>query len=158
VSLLFLILIINIAVWNNASNDPSHVVIKGYYDQAVNYGETARQDSISNALGWEVGYRFIMPEATSVDAAESGYPPNSRVALDIVDAQGLAVLGASVRLIAFHLAHSATPIDVDVQATDSGYFCDLRLGPAGLWNLSLQVQKGDTLFTHRIQKELVAAP
>ncbi len=156
--LFLLILIINIAVWVNATGDPSHVVLDDYYDRAVHYDESLQQDSINASLDWMVSYSFLAPEEGAEDASGSEFRANTLLWVQLGSSDGQPITGASVQLEAFHLAHSANPIQVSLQEGASGYGSNLRLGPAGLWDLSLHVDKDSVTFTHHIQKELVALP
>jgi nitrogen fixation protein FixH len=156
--LFLLILIINISVWVNATSDSSHVILENYYERAVRYDEDVKQDSINQALGWLVSYSFLAPEDEAQDAVGSDFPANTLLWVQLARENGLPIDGAHVHLQAFHLAHSAHPIQVDLHEGPTGYGSHLRLGPAGIWDLSLQVQKDSTVFTHHLQKELVALP
>jgi len=89
-----------------AANEGGAQVIPSYYDKAAHYDDEIDRARQSRALGWHA------------DAAVFG----GAVEVVVLDADGHAIDGASVRITGYQRAHAAEPLDVALKGIGGGRY------------------------------------
>jgi hypothetical protein len=134
------------ATWIAVSDDASYAIEKDYYQKGLDWDLHLAQQKANADLGWQL--------VQTIHRSKRG-ADNHLVEVELLDAQGKALTGASIHLEAFHVAHSKFPQEVDfkpIAASDSNgqqsrFKATLRLQPAGQWEWRWVVHRDDELFT-----------
>jgi nitrogen fixation protein FixH len=138
----------NIGLMVIATRDPSFAVEPEYYSKAVDWDRTMAQASRNAELGWRV--------FTRLEPASGG---RARLRATIQDAGGAPITGAAVAVEAFPSARATQVVTVPLAAEGNGvYGASLPAGRPGLWELRLEVRRGDQRFTETVTQDLAARP
>jgi nitrogen fixation protein FixH len=142
---------VNIWVAVVAGDDPSVTVEPDYYKKALDWDSTMAQDRRNVALGWHV------------DPTLSPFTPDGGALLRVrlVDATGVPISLASVRVAALYNARAADIYQATLRAdTTGGYIASLPVHHRGQWELRFDVVRGADHFTSvaRIEAFPAGAP
>jgi nitrogen fixation protein FixH len=122
-----------------AHSDRSLAIEPDYYQQAVEWNQTAAQQRINAALGWKVNVS-IAPDRTGPFVIEA----------IIRDHQGAPIEQALVSAIAFSSLRSADRIAITLKEGLAGVY-GAPLPSAhpimGTWEVRCTIRRGDTVFT-----------
>ncbi len=129
-----------------AANDRRAASIEpDYYRKAVAYDSTIAQEHRDAELGWRL------------DAALAPARDGATARVQLSDASGAALAGATVRVEAIHNADPGHPVRAELVARSPGeYQGALRLRHRGLWELRFEVTHGAERFTADLRRELGA--
>lgn len=112
-----------------ATGDASFAVVPDYYAKAVDYDERKSDLATSDELGWSAEL------SASKQADDRGV---REVVVRLRDTQGEAVVGASIRVDAFHYARAAEPIAFELTELQPGrYVGQAPLIREGFWQFDL---------------------
>jgi nitrogen fixation protein FixH len=115
--------------------DPSFALESDYYRKAVSWDAQRELERASAALGWQA----------QLDAAPAAQATLLRVQLR--DAGGGALAGATVRMQAFANARAAQQFELVLAETAQGsYSGELPSAAHGLWEFRLQATRGSARF------------
>jgi nitrogen fixation protein FixH len=132
-----------------ASRDKHFAVEPDYYQRAVDWDVSQAEIARSAALGWRV----------SVSAAEARSASGMRtLTIRLADAEGRAVDGATVDVIAFH--HGDASKRAAALMTERGpgvYQCEVGLVDPGLHEVRLVAQRGEQRFVSSVRGEWASA-
>ncbi len=122
------------------------VVEPDYYRKAVAWDSTMALARASAALGWRAEVALVAhAEATGGDSA----------VLRLVDRDGAAVRGATVRAVMIHNADAATHVDVPLRETAAGtYVGAAALAHTGLWEVRVDAVREREYFVATMHSEL----
>jgi nitrogen fixation protein FixH len=138
----------NIGFMLIATRDASFAVEPEYYRKAVDWDRAMAQEARNAELGWRV--------STRLDAADGG---RARLTAQVSDRAGAPVSGATVAVEAFPSARASRIVNAALAAQGDGvYGAVLPAARAGLWELRLEVRRGDQRFTQVVTRDLAAAP
>jgi nitrogen fixation protein FixH len=135
----------NLAVIFLTKDDPSFAVEPDYYRKAVAWDSTAALRARSTALGWRV------------DAHTTAVADGTVLALDVLDAQGAPVTGATVQGELLHVARAADVQVVAFTSADAGYAARVAMPRAGVWELRLRAVRGSDTFVETLRVETALA-
>jgi nitrogen fixation protein FixH len=131
---------------SRALSDPSVVAEPDYYQKAVAWDQTQAQRTQNAALGW-----VLAPSASS-DVSPSGRTLTVR----LEDRTHTALTGATLRVVAFHKARSATRIQgALVENAEGEYVATLPLLREGLWELRFLALHDGQQFTYTEDLDVV---
>ena len=138
--------IVNIAVVIRASSDPSFVIEKNYYEDALNWDLSQETKRKSEALGWVL----------KADAAiASGGEDKLALEVNLRDAQGRPIDNAQVYVKAFAVARSGNIVTGKVPPVGTAYRVELdKASRPGLWQLDFRVQRGGDVFLQRVRTDV----
>ncbi|MFG0275425.1 MAG: FixH family protein [Phycisphaerales bacterium] len=129
-----------------AHSDPAFAVVPDYYDKALAWDETKRQEAASDALGW----RILL-----VAGPDSGPVQERDLTLTLVDEAGETIDDASVTVEAFHVARSRDVASLEFARTGPGlYTTRARLPKYGIWEFRIDALRGDSRFVRAVRVEL----
>ena len=115
--------------------DPSFALESDYYRKAVSWDAQRELERASAALGWQA----------QLEATPSAHGTRLRVQLS--DAAGGALAGATVRVQAFANARAAQQFELELAETAPGsYSAELPSAAHGLWEFRLQATRGSARF------------
>jgi len=135
----------NIAVVIRASADPSFVIEKDYYENALHWDDSQEAKRQSRALGWSL----------KADAAIVSAEPNKlAVEVSLRDADGRPIEDAQVYVKGFAVARSGRVVSGRVPPVGSAYRVDLDAPRAGLWQLDFRVKRGTDVFVERVRTDV----
>ncbi len=127
-----------------ANSNPSYAVEKDYYQKALEWDSHRAREAASAALGWTVKV------SVDRDAPEG---PVLRVRLTGPEGP---VTGASLHVEAFHMAHSADPLEARLRESGPGlYTAAMPMRHNGKWEVRLVADRGEDHFTHTVKTFLV---
>jgi nitrogen fixation protein FixH len=139
----------NVALAVIAARDASFAVEQDYYQKALHWDDTMRQEAANAALGWSV--------AATLDRTAG--PGQARVRALVSDRAGRPVRGARVALEAFHNARASRIFSAVLGPEPrGGYAATLPLDRPGLWELRLRVERDGEVFTRTVDLDLPRAP
>jgi hypothetical protein len=121
-----------------AGSDPSFAIEPHYYEKAVAWDQTARQEDVNRALGW------------SAEAALSPPTPEGlrRLRVMLSDHLGRPLAGAIVAAEVFHQSRAADRTAITCNAAEPGvYTGGAPLVRAGVYEARLTVSRGPDVFT-----------
>lgn len=127
----------NLWVMRIASADASFAVEPDYYRKAVAWDSTLAQERRNRAFGWQV--------TSSVERFSSTRGGTLRVR--VAGPDGAAIPDADVRVVAFAVARSARFVEAAVPVQGDGYAAELPILQPGMWELRLDIRKGDAHVT-----------
>jgi nitrogen fixation protein FixH len=130
-----------------ATRDPSFAVEPNSYKKALGWDASAARLRASQQLGWTASLQ-VEPNADITG--------QRRVVCRITDKNGVAVVGASVQLLAFHHARAADRVQVSLKPEQDGsYSVKLPMKRAGLWECRIMAKRGDELFSTVVMQEVL---
>lgn len=117
-------------------NDPGFGVEPDYYAAGLKWDEARAAQERSDRLGWS---------ATLTDEGADG--GRRRVTVELREAGGAPVTGATLHAVAFHNARSGARTTLGLRETSPGrYECDADLSRHGLWEFRLAGTRGADRF------------
>lgn len=129
-----------------AHSDPSFAAEPDYYQKALAWDETARQNQANAALGWRVETRW-----------EPAASPRRAVEFVVRDGAGAPVAGAGLRAEAFASLRPRERVVLTPDEVEPGvYRSVLPNGSRGLWEFRLRAQRGADVFTASLEGEAPA--
>ena len=129
-----------------ATRDPSFAVEPNSYQKALGWDASAARLRASQQLGWT---------ATLQADQNADILGRRRLVCRIVDKDGVAVVGANVRLLMFHHARAADRVEVNLNPEKDGtYSAFLPMKRAGLWECRVAARRGDALYNAVIMQEV----
>lgn len=138
--------IVNIAVVIRASADPSFVIEKNYYEDALNWDMSQEAKRKSAALGWNLDAKAAIP---------SGSQDKLALEVSLVDASGKPIENAQIYVKAFAVARSGDMVTGKVPPSGTAYRAELdKATRPGLWQLDFRVQRGGDVFVQRIRTDV----
>jgi nitrogen fixation protein FixH len=145
--------VIQAVLWTVAitltSQDPSHVVLEGYDQRALNWDSWQETVRASAALGWKA--ELQIGESANVTGQRD-------LTLRLVDRNGQPVSAAAIDLKLFHRARAAEAETFRLQELLPGeYVTSFRPQHAGIWKFEITATKGTDKFLDVIQLEVPAA-
>jgi hypothetical protein len=76
----------------------------------------------------------------------------------LADARGAALQGALLRASAFHVAHSARPLELALREAEPGvYLADLGRARPGLWEVRLSASRGGDEYESTLRIDVTGA-
>lgn len=118
--------------------DPSFAVEPDYERKALHWDDHMRQVERNRRLGWRA-------EVETAGARRWGDAP---LTVDLVDADGLPVEGAEVRVEAFHNARAGRRYTAEARPVGPGrYRALLPLRRPGIWEVRIAARRDQDLFT-----------
>jgi nitrogen fixation protein FixH len=150
VALLGVSLSANLALLVLAVDDPSFAVEPEYYEKAMAWDEKRAQDRRNEELGWSL----------ELEVGHDPSPSGSRtVALLLLDDEGAAIEGATVRLETFHNARAGEIFESTLAPEGGGrYAAALPLRRPGLWEFRFVVESGGETFTKTLLRDVWSRP
>jgi nitrogen fixation protein FixH len=131
-------------------DDPTFSTEPDYYRKAVDWDAHMARARKSQALGWQARAR--------VEPALGAAGARSSLALTFTGPRGEPITGARVSAVAFHNAHAAQPLALELrEALPGEYRAELGAARPGLWELRLTAARGAETFEMSSRTE-VAAP
>jgi|LakMenEpi03Aug12_release.lakeMendotaPanAssembly.Ray.scaffolds.fasta_scaffold280367_2 nitrogen fixation protein FixH len=128
------------------SQDPSHAVLEGYDQRALNWDSWQESQRASAALGWSS--KLDVSETAQVDGYRS-------LILQISNRDGSPLTGATATLRVFHRARAGEAKLIPLkEATPGSYIGDLQAQHAGFWTLELIALKGEQRYLEEFRMEL----
>ena len=128
------------------SQDPSHAVLDGYDERALNWDSWQESRRASEALGWSS--KLEISEKAQVNGRRS-------LILQLSDRDGSALSGAHVSLRVFHRARAGEAKTIRLEeATPGNYVGDLQAQLSGFWTLELTALKGEQRYFKEFRMEL----
>jgi len=134
----------NIWIAVRANDDPSMSIESDYYQKAVRFDADQALRRRSERLGWHV----------ALDAAATD--GQATVTARLVDSTGAPVRGATVRFRARHVARSNDAISGVARETGDQYFATMAMARRGLWDVDVEVVRGNDRFVTEQRLELPA--
>jgi nitrogen fixation protein FixH len=127
-----------------AGRDKAFAVEGDYYQKAIHWDDELAQRRDNAHLGWTV-------KPTLRLAAGNG---DGALAIELRDASGAAILGATVEVLAMHNARANRPLSATLSEVGRGqYQAQLPAQRPGEWELRFTVQRGGERFTVRERVE-----
>lgn len=128
----------NFWVMRIANADPSFAIEPDYYAQAVLWDSTLAQQARNRALGWRL--------ESSLRRDTSG---GADLRVRVVDAGGVGIHDATVRVTAFAVARSTRRLEIALAPGRDGYsgHVDAAKAHAGRWELRFEVRRGADRLT-----------
>jgi nitrogen fixation protein FixH len=128
-----------------AINDPSFAVEPDYYRKALAWDQSQAEAAESKALGWQV--------AIGVDRDRSG---RDELLVTLSDQGGAPIPGAQLEIEAFHNAHAAQRLKVDLQPDQlpGAYKAQLPPMRRGLWEFRVRAVRGAEHFTRTLLQDV----
>lgn len=121
-----------------ASRDKSFAVEGNYYEKAVLWDAELAQRRENAALGWTVTPTMHLGTGNG----------DGTLAIELRDAAGAAITGATVRVLAMHNARANRQLSATLSEVGGGaYRADLPAQRPGEWELRFNVQRGGERFT-----------
>jgi nitrogen fixation protein FixH len=134
----------NVGMIMLARGDPSFAVEPDYYRKAVQWDDAMAQERANAALGWR-----LVPSLTLAAGAPA------RLVVQLADAAGAPLAGATLTVQAMHNARAAEVFEATLAASGAAgtYEAALPLRRAGQWELRFDVRRGAERFTARARVE-----
>lgn len=137
----------NIGLMIVANEDASFAVEPDYYRKAVDWDHTMAQQAANEALGWHVTMR-LEPSAAG----------RARITVDVRDAAGMPVDGATVDVEAFPSVRAREVSALALKPSGDGLYAgELPRDRAGLWEVRIAVARGRDRFTQTLTQDLAQA-
>jgi nitrogen fixation protein FixH len=129
---------VGFAMMRLAADDPHAAIEPDYYHKAVTWDSTLAQSQRNAVLGWTL--------ESSLGAITQEH--EAPLTLRLHDAQGDAVVGATLQVEAMQVAHAAEIVHATLTAgADSDYVAALPMSRTGLWELRVVATRGSDRFT-----------
>jgi nitrogen fixation protein FixH len=129
---------VNVWLARVANSDPSFAVADDYYRKAIHWDDELAQRRENDRLGWRV------TPALSARSDASG----SVLDVSLSDHSGIPMTGARVTVTAVHNSAAGHPVGVTLADQGGGrYRATLPLAHRGMWELQVDVRRGDEHFT-----------
>jgi nitrogen fixation protein FixH len=126
--------------------DPSHAVVEGYDQRALNWDAWQNALRASEALGWS-GKLEISP-APQLDGRRDLY-------LQLTNRDGVPLTGATATIRIFHRARASEAITVPLQEVSPGsYVAEFQAQHSGRWTLELIALKSEQRYLEEFRMEL----
>lgn len=139
----------NIWVMRIAAADPSFAIEPDYYAKAVTWDSTRAQAARNGELGWTLTAELLPPDAQG----------RSRLTARLVDADGRAVGGASLRVEALHLARATEVVTAALEPADGDtYAATIPAARRGLWELRFEAMRDQDRFTATLRTDTTRDP
>ena len=135
----------NIYMVVRANDDPSMSIESDYYQKAVRFDADQALRRRSERLGWHV----------ALDAAATD--GQATITARLVDSTGAPVHGAIVRFRARHVARSNDAISGVAHQTGDAYVATMAMARRGLWDVDVEVVRGNERFVTVQRLELPTA-
>jgi len=135
----------NIWIAFRANDDPSMAIESDYYQKAVRFDADQALRHRSERLGWHV----------ALDAAATD--GQATVTARLVDSTGAPVHGAIVRFRARHVARSNDAISGVAHEAGNAYVATMAMARRGLWDVDVEVVRGNDRFVTEQRLDLPAA-
>lgn len=134
--------VIQAVIWTVAitvtTSDPSHAIVPGYDEKAVNWNEQLATLNASKALGWTASIE-VDPVADIRGMCDA--------ALTLVDRNGKPVGDATLIVEAFHRGRIAEAQNVEFTQVAPGVFtAKIRVRHNGKWQFRGSAKRGDDTF------------
>lgn len=130
-----------------ATSNPSYAVEDDYYHKALRWDEIRAQQRRNDELGWRMTFDVTPPAPTGESA---------RLSVDLTDADGAPIDGATVTVEAFHNARADEILRAPFEARGDGHYrASLPMRRSGLWEFRFVSQRGDDRFTFVETRHLV---
>lgn len=143
-----IVVVANISIAIVASDPNALVVEPDYYQKAVDYDATMRQDSVNAQLGWR-----IVPSLGRVSPDSS-----AELRVELRDAAGAPLSGATVSVIAVHNAIANAPVTATLGDAGRGaYVARLPMHRVGQWEFRFDVRRGVERFTADLRLDAARA-
>jgi len=136
--LLLLTACANLLLVSRALNNESFSVEPDYYEKAMAHDEVMAQERRNQQLGWQL------------DLTTDG----AHLEVDLRDADGARLRGASVSVAAFHRARGNRVRRADFTERQGAYHADLGARRPGRWELRFVVTLGDARFTRTMTHQI----
>ena len=122
----------------HVAGDPAALVVEqDYYQKGLRYDSTMAQERLNTQLGWTV-----VPVITALPAG------GADLRVDVRDATGTPLIGATVTVVATHNVIANVPTTATLADRGNGsYDAHLSLPRAGVWELNFAVLQGGHKFT-----------
>jgi nitrogen fixation protein FixH len=132
----------NIYMVVRANDDPSMAIESDYYQKAVRFDADQALRRRSERLGWHL----------ALDAAATD--GQATVTARLVDSTGAPVHGAIVRFRARHVARSNDAISGVAHEAGDAYVATMAMARRGLWDVDVEVVRGNERFVTEQRLEL----
>ena len=133
-----LIVAVNIVMITIAYRTSPGLVMDDYYEKGKNYNKSIEKIAAQKALGWEA--KLSTPERTEVGRI-TGY------GLTIADSAGAPLSADRVEVYAFRPSDAAADFMAQMDlGADGRYAGDLMFPLPGVWDLVVNIIKGDDQF------------
>ena len=120
-----------------ASHDPSFAVEEDYYQRGVRWDDELAQRTRNIELGWRLDASFSPIRAGRSD-----------LSISLNDSSLSPIAGASVVVVAVHVARAGQPVNITMTPGAPGqYEARAPLERTGLWELHIDVHRGSDRFT-----------
>ncbi len=120
------------------ANDPSHAVVSGYDEKALNWDQEKARLLKSEQLGWQS--RLMIDSAADIRG-------NRAVTLELVDQNSQPVSGATIDLAGFHRARAGEKQKIQLTEINDGvYSGQIRIQKPGHWQFDGSATLGDDTF------------
>jgi nitrogen fixation protein FixH len=134
-------------VLSSVLDDPSFATEQDYYRKAVSWDAHMEQARESQALGWQAKARV-----------ETTEPGPARLEIDLVDAQGRAISGATLNAVAFANTRAAQRLELGLGERAPGqYRGELGQARPGLWEARLEATRGSDRYETTLRFEVFEA-
>jgi nitrogen fixation protein FixH len=121
-----------------ASRDKAFAVEGNYYDKAVHWNDELAQRRTNSRLGWKLSPTLRLWTANGDGSLE----------VDVRDAAGFALEGASVQVLAMHNARADRQLSAKLAEVGAGvYRAPVLAQRPGEWELRFTVTRGSERFT-----------
>jgi nitrogen fixation protein FixH len=125
--------------------DPAFATEPDYYQKAVDWDAHRAREQESQALGWNARVRWDERDAANLRSLH----------LELTAADGSAVPGAQVHVVAFHNARAAQPLELEPLESSPGVYSATFEGHRpGLWELRIEATRGREAFETTLRHEL----
>ncbi len=132
-----------VAITVYASQRSRSPVESDYYQKAMHWDDSARQQALNAALGWKL--------TPTVRKSSSG----ADLSISLLDGQGQPIRTCKIAVEGFHLADPTRKLDATIDASDAeSLTTTLPIDRPGLWRLSFVVDAGGSRFTQQQDIEL----
>ncbi|MCC6229135.1 MAG: FixH family protein [Phycisphaerales bacterium] len=132
-----------VAITVYASQRSRSPVESDYYQKALHWDDSARQQAVNTALGWK-----LVPTLKKS-------PAGADVAIQLLDGKGEPIRTCKVFIEAFPFTDPAHKLDTSIDAADAETLTStLAIDRPGLWRLSFVVDAGGARFTQQQDIEL----
>lgn len=134
---------VNVVMLFAAGADPNGTVVEpDYYRKAVEWDRTMARRAASAALGWRATARI------------GGTNAMRDLAVDLRDAQGVAIADAEVGVTLIHNREASTPLDAALAPSGDGrYAARVPLPHAGQWEVRIVARRGSERFETSLRVE-----
>ncbi len=130
---------VGFAMMRLASDDPHAAIESDYYQKAITWDSTMAQATRNSELGW-----MLTPSLGAISVRHE-----APLTLDLRDANGAAVVGATILVEAVQVAHAEEIQHITLTSDSAGeYRTTLPMTRSGLWELRVIATRGADRFTN----------